>query len=443
MEIRFVKQIPLIDAFSKRYTFEDDINLEVFMDFKRIKDEDITAIINGISSSRHIKSLKIGGESNYFFNSSLFRFLAGNETIEELDLEISNLNQENFYAFCYFMRTNQTIKSLALRKFNFLPHTIAHLVDSLASNQNSTLIKLDLHDIQFGSLELNQFLAYFAEINPPKLEFLGLSFLKDVYKGSINNIMKNNTHLTTLHLKSIQYHDENESFANFELHKNLTELVISYSKIDPVSVQNISQAIRTTNLKKLVLDGVYGIIQDFEWRKMSEVIGQSITMTHLEFQDCKIQNLGLVLENVGANKFLQSLIMQQCKADKKCLSHISQLVKKNENLKILKISGNNFDFCTQQLELSSALEINQTLEELEIENINLFDDFWRFLIPNKTLKHLRLTIQPHQLNNLLEVVKQNHGLETLDIMKVRLPLSELEKIENVKNVKIYYYDDKM
>lgn len=62
---------------------------------------------------------------------------------------------------------------------------------------------------------------------------------------------------------------------------------------------------------------------------------------------------------------------------------------------------------------------------------------------NKTLRHLKLQIPESHLTGALIALRLNHGLKTLDMMKIKLPKNRIQEIEDVKNVKIFYYDDRM
>ena len=52
MEIRSVKQIPILKRFASDYFFDDDIDLKIYMDFKRESDQDMTSLVKSIEGCR-------------------------------------------------------------------------------------------------------------------------------------------------------------------------------------------------------------------------------------------------------------------------------------------------------------------------------------------------------------------------------------------------------
>ena len=48
VDIRTTSQIQVLKRFSTQFLFDDDIRLEVYLDFKRLSSETIDELINGI-----------------------------------------------------------------------------------------------------------------------------------------------------------------------------------------------------------------------------------------------------------------------------------------------------------------------------------------------------------------------------------------------------------
>ena len=88
-----VKQIPILRRFASDYFFDDDIDLKIYMDFKRESDQDMTSLVKSIEGCRQIKDLTIGGSPNHLFLSSLFVMLGNNKNIRKLHIDMEYIQK--------------------------------------------------------------------------------------------------------------------------------------------------------------------------------------------------------------------------------------------------------------------------------------------------------------------------------------------------------------
>jgi hypothetical protein len=93
--------------------------------------------------------------------------------------------------------------------------------------------------------------------------------------------------------------------------------------------------------------------------------------------------------------------------------------------------------------LCLMLAKNTSLERLEIHDYPLNADLLSFLIENKTLKYLRCLVVVGDMPRIAKILELNKCLEILDIPNNRLEASQINAVESVKNVKIYYNNDRV
>lgn len=89
IDIRFANQIPLLSTFAQKSvgggcSFDDDIGLSVYLDFKRESQETLSKLLQAISNCTLIKHLTIDGSPNTFFTDGLFSMMQQNESIRKL-----------------------------------------------------------------------------------------------------------------------------------------------------------------------------------------------------------------------------------------------------------------------------------------------------------------------------------------------------------------------
>ena len=92
--------------------------------------------------------------------------------------------------------------------------------------------------------------------------------------------------------------------------------------------------------------------------------------------------------------------------------------------------------------LSNALGSNKSLRELDLDNTPIQKGFLNFLTSNRTLKHLRLRVLQKDIFEIIDVLKENRGLETLDILNQRYSDEAIDQLRTIQNMKIYFYDDR-
>jgi hypothetical protein len=66
----------------KSYSFDDDICLEIYLDFKRESDCDLFRLFETIKDCKQIKELKVEGSPNNKLCEYLFSMLSTNQYIE-------------------------------------------------------------------------------------------------------------------------------------------------------------------------------------------------------------------------------------------------------------------------------------------------------------------------------------------------------------------------
>ncbi|CDW86158.1 protein nlrc3 [Stylonychia lemnae] len=443
LEIRSPQQIIVLHRFTNNFFFDDEIQLELYLDFNRLEERTVISLIKAIQDCSNIAILKVAGSPNPVFAHNLFEMLGTNKTIKEIDVNIEFFKPNNFLVLQHSLSKNSILEKISLRKCSVSNTDIELIVRGMNSNPSRPIKAFELHDIILPSQSIKALTSYLSEIDPKSFKEFSLSFVQNVDSDDLTLMLSKNQNLEKVHIRSC-FFDKNLSLHNLKDHRNIQELLISNINIDSTLIQNLALTINETLIKKLIIDSCKGSIQDFAWVKLGNQIGQSQTLTHLEISNFASNNLHFLTAGIVQNKSLWTLIIEQCKLQTIALAPITNLVSQNKNLRTLKLGHNNFTNTLELLQLSKALALNQSILELDLNsNQHIPMEFYNFLQVNQSLRYLRMAMQSNHLQILLSILKDNHGLQSIDLMQTRFSYQQIEEIEKLKHVKIYYYDDKM
>lgn len=191
------------------------------------------------------------------------------------------------------------------------------------------------------------------------------------------------------------------------------------------------------------MDGISGLSpQDFIMDKLSSALADSKTLEHLDISGTRISNWHKMLNGLAKNRSLKTLIMKNCKLNFQDLKYVTDAIRLNPNLRIVKVGNNSFSV-TQIDELAKVLATNETLNELDIDNNDYNNNFLEALKTNKGLRQIRLKISIAQIGKLVEVLRENTTLKVVDILNARLDEDSIQKIKEIKHIHIYYHDDRV
>ena len=259
LDIRSVKQIPILRKFSKEYFFDDQIQLEVYLDFKRESDENLQSLVKAINDCSCIENLTIAGTPNQFFTNQLFSHLKTNQSIKSLDVNIEWINNSSFRSLQESLSENIVLERLFLRNCEINNSDLELIIRGMNLNPHKSIKSLGLHDVKLNSEGIKAMTSYLQEINPKNFEELSLSFIQNINEDDLAEMLKNNTSIKKLSMRYCSF--ENNALGSFDSimagiaqHPSMEEIDIQSVKFSAQSIISLSEAIKNTKLKKVIID---------------------------------------------------------------------------------------------------------------------------------------------------------------------------------------------
>lgn len=376
----FDHAIALINETDKSLNFENEP-----IDLERMQ-----VIVKTLEQNKNIQCVElINCEIDNVTLKELATYLKNNSQILKLDLSHNVLTQEGGHYLTEALAQNTTLEELILTG-NQIAAASLHMLHTLSTHQFSALKVLVLR---------------------------GNSIPNSMQENWVDEKNFYNTKLKQIDLCTNYLSDLAHILPTLIRFKSLKTLHLSYNFFSDKDMKDLSNLIKDTNLKELVID-------NNSFREISPLLDDTFALTSLNICDTSLvlnQNFYKALSN---NMHLKMLHLRNINIDIQNYNHLLSALEKNTTLKYLDLSNNDLidDSCVNlalsllqfNITLKFIILMNDTISSSQLEK--LFESYQCNWDPNPITKVNKIAkaknkyvdVVPHLVKISLFAVKTYH-----------------------------------
>lgn len=166
IEIRSANQIPVLSRFINRYQFDDEMRIEIYLDFKREPIKILSHMIGLINQCKMARILELAGTPNNRFTDELFKMLASNKYIKEFHLDIEFIHTQGYKFLMEALAKNTNLNTINLKSCSFTNTDMEYFVQGLGLNPVKGIRSLSFNSCQIDQQGLRALFSYLQCVNP-------------------------------------------------------------------------------------------------------------------------------------------------------------------------------------------------------------------------------------------------------------------------------------